>query len=918
MKFFTNKSIWTKIVIVLIFVILFEFIIAKPTLADDKGVDTGIEFAGKLMSPILSLVVTIADAAMEIAQSSIMGTDESLLEADLSSAWYEVLGTIFKVAIVVGLFIIAPVATTIAVIANTLISAAVGVDLIGSIGDKLYDTGMEAIGISSVRTASFVEANLPETLYLPAYSLTPEEIFKGNVLMFNVDFFGTPKQIQEHTSTTKDKDGNDVQQVDYYYYVDDEGNEVKTSKQDIGQQLGTAISSWYVSIRNIALVCMMIVLLYIGIRMLLSTLASDKAKYKQMLQDWLVGLLLLFLMHYIMAFSVTIVQKLTDIVSASVDSNAYTVIIPNDSNNKLRDFVKDAGMQDYIVDSSGAANPDASGTDAYIMYPTNMMGYLRLKLQLSNWGSEYVGLAICFVILVMFTIFFVFTYLRRVLYMAFLTLIAPIVAVTYPIDKINDGSAQGFSRWFREYIFNLLIQPMHLLLYFILVSSAFEMASENIIYSLVAIGFMMPAEKLLRSLFGFEKSNTSSALSAAAGGALAMTGISKLASIAGGGKKGKTSSSSGKDSSGSSGDNGGGNVREAKNPLEGDISSTDTIDRPSEIEAQKVDDETERLDADQKALDEMKGDITSDEDRQYIEEEQERINNERAINVAAEARNKELAQQEQEEDRQETAKYAIPVTMPERAKRKIHNFRTNSAYRNAVVRYYGGKAIRQGIVGGAKTIQYGARAAGGIAFASAGLAAGVASGDPSKALSYVGAGATAGYMAGKGATANLDSKAKGLSVGSKSREEYYSNLVRTAKDDKTREVAEQQVMEIKSKEYKKAFEKNGYDKNTINDMMKKGTINRYIKNDISAEDAVAAERMREDTGMTQKQVILSAKYADRVGDAYKGADAAKWKKQFSEEYQEKMNMNKEQADKAARETWKKVGDYRKYKKKVVK
>ena len=34
MKFFTNKSIWTKIVIVLIFVILFQFAVARPVQAE--------------------------------------------------------------------------------------------------------------------------------------------------------------------------------------------------------------------------------------------------------------------------------------------------------------------------------------------------------------------------------------------------------------------------------------------------------------------------------------------------------------------------------------------------------------------------------------------------------------------------------------------------------------------------------------------------------------------------------------------------------------------------------------------------------------------------------------------------------------------------------------------------------------------
>ena len=78
--------------------------------------------------------------------------------------------------------------------------------------------------------------------------------------------------------------------------------------------------------------------------------------------------------------------------------------------------------------------------------------------------------------------------------MAFLTVIAPLVAMTYSLDKISDGKAQAFNMWLKEYIGNLLIQPVHLLLYMILISMAFDLASQNIVYTLVAMGFLMPAE----------------------------------------------------------------------------------------------------------------------------------------------------------------------------------------------------------------------------------------------------------------------------------------------------------------------------------------------------------------------------------------------------------------------------------------
>ena len=124
--------------------------------------------------------------------------------------------------------------------------------------------------------------------------------------------------------------------------------------------------------------------------------------------------------------------------------------------------------------------------------------------------------------------------------MAFLTIIAPLVALTYPIDKINDGQAQGFNKWLREYLFNLLIQPLHLLIYTILVTSAFELAGKNVLYSLAAIGFLIPAEKIMRGLFGFEKAHTPPSMAGAAiGASMFNQGLQKILKPSLPGKNGK-------------------------------------------------------------------------------------------------------------------------------------------------------------------------------------------------------------------------------------------------------------------------------------------------------------------------------------------------------------------------------------------
>ena len=107
--------------------------------------------------------------------------------------------------------------------------------------------------------------------------------------------------------------------------------------------------------------------------------------------------------------------------------------------------------------------------------------------------------------LVVLTFKFTFVYLKRLLMMSFLTLISPIVAATYPIDKAESGKAKGFDMWLKEYTYNMLLQPMHYILYVILISSSLTLAANNLVYAFVAFMFMNEGEKILKKIFGFGK-----------------------------------------------------------------------------------------------------------------------------------------------------------------------------------------------------------------------------------------------------------------------------------------------------------------------------------------------------------------------------------------------------------------------------
>ena len=108
--------------------------------------------------------------------------------------------------------------------------------------------------------------------------------------------------------------------IDYKLY--EVGGGTDSVEISSAKTLQPTVAKWYKTFRNIAIVSLLSILVYVGIRITLSSISSDKAKYKQMLMDWVVALCLVFLMHYIMAFAVTINEKIIKAVSAISGSSA--------------------------------------------------------------------------------------------------------------------------------------------------------------------------------------------------------------------------------------------------------------------------------------------------------------------------------------------------------------------------------------------------------------------------------------------------------------------------------------------------------------------------------------------------------------------------------------------------------------------
>lgn len=347
---------------------------------------------------------------------------------------------------------------------------------------------------------------------VPDVKLTPAEIFSGNVAALDANFFKTDA---------------------------DHDQELGGSDRSIVEDLKATVAKWYVALRNIAIVGLLSVLLYIGIRIVISSSAGDKAKYKQFFVDWVVALCLIFFLHYIMAFTMTMSEAVTDVLAGATTTQGT---------------IKQVNIK--LTEKDGTSVISEDGIDRYFV--SNFTGVARVKAQYNSSILE-MGYSVLYIALTIYTVYFSFIYLKRLLMLAFFTMIAPLVALTYPIDKIKDGKAQAFNYWFKEYMFYALLQPLHLLLYTVFVSSALSVASKNLLYSIVAMAFIVPAEKIMKQMFGI-KGQTESTLGGFAGGALAAQAFNTI----------KSKSKDG----GNKGGQGNNKIRQVKNPNTPDSMNT--------------------------------------------------------------------------------------------------------------------------------------------------------------------------------------------------------------------------------------------------------------------------------------------------------------------------------------------------------
>lgn len=225
--------------------------------------------------------------------------------------------------------------------------------------------------------------------------------------------------------------------------------------------LRTTIAIWYYLFRDLAIAVMIIILIYLGIKLAVTTISQDKAMYKEMLSGWLVGFALLFVMHYLMIAILQLNQSFIELIRPTLED----------------------------------------GTE-YSLYETVKLMAYEMKAS-TGWAGT-----ITYAVLVFYGVRFLYIYLKRLLRIILLVLLAPFVAFAYALNRINKGGKSGsaYGNWLKDFTLNVIQQSVHAIIYTVFIQiiiSLTQVSLAGIIFSFVALNFMIKADKIFNQIFGF-------------------------------------------------------------------------------------------------------------------------------------------------------------------------------------------------------------------------------------------------------------------------------------------------------------------------------------------------------------------------------------------------------------------------------
>lgn len=258
------------------------------------------------------------------------------------------------------------------------------------------------------------------------------------------------------------------------------------------------ISSIYDSFVIIAIAMFTIIAMVIGIKLAVSSLAAEKAKYKHAIGSWIAGILLLICLKWVLAGMFLLNEKIVQV--------AYDL---SKENEMKFNVISVASIP--LIGSTISEIVSWFGVNAESAAAVPVAGYagLVLKYLLLGIGGNIVASMVAFVVLGQ-TVAIIGTYLRRVFYTLFLGIVGPLIIAADTINRSVGKGSQVLANWFKQLALSIFMQSFHAIFLTILISLMVGIGSENsglspylrAIIIIILTNSLLKFEKLIKQLFG--------------------------------------------------------------------------------------------------------------------------------------------------------------------------------------------------------------------------------------------------------------------------------------------------------------------------------------------------------------------------------------------------------------------------------
>ena len=247
--------------------------------------------------------------------------------------------------------------------------------------------------------------------------------------------------------------------------------------------LSHTVNECYSFFNKIAILVYMVMLVYMGLRIILSSTGQSLSHFKTLFMYWVIGVAILFFYPYAMKYII----KINDTLVSTISANRGTSYMPE------KNMV-------------AALTPTSLWTLDFSKNPFEGNGedYMAMIANDAN-ESRKLALSFAYIILTWQLLILILHYYKRLFMVGFLIAIFPLVAMFYALDKIGDGKSQAFDHWNKEFMLNVLIQSFHAVVYVFVCGSIGATYAQNgfFDYILIITGttFLFTGEQIVKGIF---------------------------------------------------------------------------------------------------------------------------------------------------------------------------------------------------------------------------------------------------------------------------------------------------------------------------------------------------------------------------------------------------------------------------------